>query len=139
VEIVLTSDLSELGRLAEAVADFGRRHALPEPAMAHMALALDELVTNSIVYGYRGGAGTVRVRLDLAGEWLDAEVVDEAPPFDPFTAPPPDLEASLEERQIGGLGVHLVRTLLDRVDYVRDGAHNRVQLSKRVARPGPSA
>ena len=137
MEIVLTSELSELGRLAEAVADFGRRHVLPAPAMAPMALALDELVTNAIVHGY-GGGGTVVVRLWVSGEWLEAEVIDEGPAFDPFSAPPPDLDAPLEEREIGGLGVHLVRTLLDRVGYLRDGSTNRVQLAKRVTRSDPT-
>jgi anti-sigma regulatory factor (Ser/Thr protein kinase) len=138
-EIVFKSELSELGRLAEAVADFGRRHTLPEATMQHMGLALDELVTNVIVHGYGGGHGTVVVRLAVSGEWLEAEVVDEAPAFDPFTAPAPDLESPLEEREIGGLGVHFVRTLLDRVAYTRDGSRNRVRLSKRVARQGPTA
>jgi anti-sigma regulatory factor (Ser/Thr protein kinase) len=138
VEIVFKSELSELGRLAEAVADFGRRHALPERAMQHMGLALDELVTNVIVHGYGAASGTVVVRLALSGEWLEAEVVDQAPAFDPFTAPPPDLESPLEERSVGGLGVHFVRTLLDRVAYTRDGSLNRVQLSKRIARQDPT-
>jgi len=134
--MVLRSDLSELDRLAEAVAEFGRRHALPEPTMAQVALALDELVTNVITYGYGTGAsGTIQLRLDVADDWLEAELIDEAPAFDPFTVPAPDVDTPLEDRQVGGLGVHFVRTFLDHVDYVRDGKRNRVTLGKRLV-PG---
>jgi len=139
VEIVLRSDLSELNRLAEAVEEFGRQHALPDATMAQVGLALDELVTNVITYGYGiGASGTIQLRLAVADDWLEAELIDEAPAFDPFTAPEPDLDAPLEERQVGGLGVHFVRTFLDHVDYVRDGKQNRVTLGKRLAPDGPT-
>lgn len=139
MEIVLTSDLSELGRLAEAVEDFGRRHELPEPPLQQMGLALDELVTNVISYGYGDAPGAIVVRLGFDGDWLDAELIDDAPAFDPFTAPPPDLDSPLEDRRVGGLGVHFVRTLLDRFAYAREGGQNRVRLGKRIGVREPTA
>jgi serine/threonine-protein kinase RsbW len=139
VEIVLTSDLSALERLAETVAAFGREHRLPERLMQQMTLALDELFTNVITHGYGAERGTIVLRLGLADGWLEAELVDTAAPFDPLAAAPPDLGAPLEERAPGGLGVHLVRTLVDRVVYEREGARNHVRLRKRIGGPAETA
>ena len=63
-----------------------------------------------------------------SGDHLDLVLVDDGDPFDPFTAPVPDLAASIEERDIGGLGVHLVRTLATRFAYERADGRNVVTL-----------
>jgi serine/threonine-protein kinase RsbW len=66
-------------------------------------------------------------------------IEDDGPPFDPLSLPPPDVTASLEERRVGGLGVFLVRQMMDEVSYQRTGKRNQLRTSKRVAPPATSA
>lgn len=99
-----------------------------------ISLALDEILTN-IVAHEPASAQVVRqigLALTLDGCLLVAEVADDGPAFDPLSLPAPDLESPLEKRPIGGLGVHLVRSLMDEVRYRRDGDRNRLTLVKRV-------
>ena len=79
---------------------------------------------------------SIELHLTFADGRLAAELCDDAAPFDPLTqAKPPVLDGPLDERPIGGLGVHFVRTLMDEVSYRRDGAHNRLTLIKHIAAP----
>jgi serine/threonine-protein kinase RsbW len=90
-------------------------------------VVLDETVSNSIRHG---AAREIRVRLALDGGRLVLEVEDDGVAFDPRTAPAPDLDAPAEDRRPGGLGVPLCRALMERIEYERDGALNRLRLSR---------
>jgi anti-sigma regulatory factor (Ser/Thr protein kinase) len=130
----LASDLAEIARLAQAVEAFVDDHGVPPDAASALSLALEELVANAIGHGYGEGAdGAVEVCLALDGSELVATVEDSAPPFDPFALPTPDTDAALEDREVGGLGVHLVRTLMDEARYDRTPTGNRITLIKRLA------
>jgi sigma-B regulation protein RsbU (phosphoserine phosphatase) len=131
VEIRLANRLDELHRLAQAVTDFGAANHLDDRTVYRLNLALDELVTNTISYGFADdGEHEIVVKLTLEGNVLKAELQDDGKAFDPMSAPSPDLDASVEERKIGGLGIHFVRTLMDRIDYHRTGGTNRLVMSK---------
>lgn len=93
-------------------------------------LALDELVTNLVTHG--GSALPVAVSLTAHAGRLELLIVDSGPPFDPALAPAPDTSLAIEERPIGGLGLHLIRTLMDEVRYSRDGDRNRLVLVMRT-------
>ncbi|GAB3357729.1 MULTISPECIES: ATP-binding protein [Giesbergeria] len=125
----LPARLEELEKLASAVED-----ALPERSdLAFSAnLCLDELITNTILHGLQGAEDRViRVRMSMSDEWLEIIIKDDAPQFDPFVeVPSPDLELDLEERQVGGLGVHLVKTLMDDARTYYDGSGNLIVLLK---------
>ncbi|WP_109096840.1 ATP-binding protein [Azospirillum sp. TSH64] len=135
LEMVLRSDLSELGRLAAAVESFIARNRLFPDLAFRFTLCLDELVTNIVSHGRGGGGGHgIRVRLETDGLELRAEVEDDADAFDPFAeAPSPDLGGDLESRRIGGLGVFLVGKLMDRASHRREGGLNLTVLAKRIA------
>jgi anti-sigma regulatory factor (Ser/Thr protein kinase) len=131
----LQHNLSEVARIFEWVDEFIKAHGLPDRAGMQVALALDELVTNTISYGYPDGprdepAVTLTIRLD--GEFVVTTLEDQGVAFDPFAMPAPDTTLNVEERGIGGLGVHLVRELMDDVSYQRVGNVNRLTLRKRV-------
>ena len=136
-DLMLHNDPAEIARLAEAVEAFGDECGLSAGDVYKINLALDELLTNLISYAYPDGQRhTIALQLALADGRLSAELCDDAAPFDPLTqAKPAVLEGSLDERPIGGLGLHFVRTLMDEVNYRRDGAYNRVTLIKYVAAP----
>ena len=115
------------------VADFVTRHALATDEQHRIMIVLEELITNLAKYGYQNRpAGNAEIAMQLDAPHLTIEFIDDGDPFDPLAAPPPDLEAPLEERDLGGLGVHIVRSLADEVRYSRAGDRNVLQLMRRV-------
>ncbi|WP_028456632.1 ATP-binding protein [Chitinilyticum litopenaei] len=137
LEYRLSAELTAIAGLAEAVTAF--LAAWPHLAM-QVNLCLDELLTNTITHGLKGEPGhEIRVGLALAGGWLEIAITDDAPAFDPFAeVPEPDLEAELDARTPGGLGVHFVRSLMDDYRVVREGGHNRVLLRKQLPDGAPA-
>ena len=131
--MTLANRLSEIERVATALEAFGAVHRLGDDVVFAFNLALDELITNTISYGYSGGGEReIQLRLTLRSGVVQAEIEDDARAFNPLEVQPPDLEAPLEERPIGGLGLHIVRSMMDSVEYRRDGGHNIVTLRKRA-------
>ncbi|WP_068875586.1 MULTISPECIES: ATP-binding protein [unclassified Phenylobacterium] len=105
---------------------------VPPAVASSILIAADEIVSNVVGHG---GASAVEVSVRIAGGQVSVSVVDDGPPFDPLAAEAPDTTLSIEAREIGGLGIHLVRKLMDHVDYRRDGKHNRLRFSKSFAPP----
>ncbi len=132
-EIVLSNEDEELQRLADAVQAFGATHAFSERMIHDVNLSLEEIVSNVIRYGYEDtGAHQIRVRFALRDHELSITVIDDAMAFNPLEAPEPDVDASLEERKIGGLGIFFVRRLMDVLEYRRDGGKNVLTMRKVV-------
>lgn len=117
------------------MAQFGERAAVrcvPDAARRAMAIALDELLTNVITHAWSDGrAHIVSVRIEFHGDRLEAELADDGQPFDPLSQPAPATQLPLRQRRAGGLGIHLVRSLMDGFTYRRDGGRNLVHLVKR--------
>jgi anti-sigma regulatory factor (Ser/Thr protein kinase) len=110
-----------------------REAGLPDEVVLDLRLVAEEVLVNVAHYGHDdGGAHVVRVRLGVRPDEVTLELADDGRPFDPLAAPPPDLGA---ERPIGGLGIHLVRTLVDDATYARVGGQNVLSLRKRLASP----
>src|SRR5690625_5041078 len=128
LNIVLRNDIAAFERLARRVDDFCEGHEIPLHAAYHLNLDLVELVTNSVSYGYDAGAGDREIRRSLRREpeALHVEVEDDGRAFNPLEVPPPDIDAPLESRPIGGLGVHFLRTLMDDLCYRRENGRNRL-------------
>jgi serine/threonine-protein kinase RsbW len=115
------------------VTDFATRNAMASEEQSRILIVLEELLTNVEKFGYRNRpAGSAEVVLELEGTRLKLEFTDDGDPFDPMQAPPPELDAPLEERGIGGLGIYLVRALADELHYSRVGERNVLQLTRRV-------
>ena len=133
MKLLLKNDLGNLKTLATGLADFGRREDLPPELIYQLNIALDEIVTNTIQHGYEEGAShLIEVRLERERENVRATVSDDARPFNPFDAAEPDISLSIEDRKIGGLGIFLVRQLMDDFDYRRENGRNYVRLRKRL-------
>ena len=129
----LRSRLPEIERLADEVARLGREHALPDEVVFDLRLALEEAVANAIRHGYGGREdGEVSVSFRVTREAIMVTVEDDAPAFDPLARPDPPLppEASGED----GVGVYLIKRLMDEVDYRREGSRNVLTLTKRIGR-----
>ena len=134
LRLILKNDLSELARIAEEIEAHGEACDWPAKWILNINLSLDELITNTVSYGYQDAdEHEIRVTLTEQDKAIAVVVEDDAMAFDPFTAAPaPDLEAGMEERPIGGLGVYLVKTLMDEVAYQRVDGVNRITLIQRA-------
>jgi anti-sigma regulatory factor (Ser/Thr protein kinase) len=142
VHLCLQSQSAELTRLADEITRRGGEHQLPEEFIARLNLVLEEVVSNIIRHGYGGREdGEVKLAIRFTSEAIAVTVEDQGIPFNPLLLPDPDLTVPLEEREVGGLGVYLVRKFTDEVDYRFEGGRNILRLVMRIApgRPGTSA
>jgi serine/threonine-protein kinase RsbW len=118
----------------EAFDQFEAAHSLDPESTWPVHVALDEILSNIVGHGSAGCAEVhIDVTVALAAGWLEVAVEDDGPGMDPLSRPAPDTTASLDDRQPGGLGVHLVRNLMDRVAYARDGGRNRIVFARRLS------
>jgi serine/threonine-protein kinase RsbW len=132
ISVTLVSQLSEVARLSRLVEAFGEAEGLAPEAVFSMNLALDEAVTNVIRYAHHddGRQHPIIVRLALEQDVLTAQVEDDGRAFNPLEAPAPDTGASIDDRPIGGLGIHLVRSVMNSVEYRREDGRNVLTMKK---------
>jgi phosphoserine phosphatase RsbU/P len=133
LEIKLKNKLSELGRFNQALTSFGDRHGLAPNVVHDFNLALEEILTNIISHGYTDNREhEIKLHLSAQPGEVKAEVEDDGQPFNPLEAPEPDTTKSLGERTLGGLGIHLVRKLMDGLEYKRQGDRNFLTMKKKT-------
>lgn len=102
-------------------------------AKCDVRLATEEVFTNIYMHGYRGQGGRVDIRVSHSPGWVTVEIVDQAPAFDPASAPKPDIDSGFDDRSIGGLGWHMVRQVMDEIRWVPgEGRGNAYVLVKHV-------
>ncbi|MCX6356977.1 MAG: ATP-binding protein [Candidatus Aureabacteria bacterium] len=131
--LVLKNDIAEVGRLAGAVESFGRGHRLSGGVVHDARLALEEAVVNIIRHGHGAGrARRITVHMSVQRSELVLEVSDSGRPFNPLDLPPPDLNIPVEQRRTGGLGVYLVRKVMDSASYTRVKETNVLTMKKRI-------
>jgi serine/threonine-protein kinase RsbW len=127
------ADPGAVGTVNSAFAEFAEEHALPADVRRSLTVALDELLANARSHGGTGrDPCSVTVEVELDQERMTVTVTDDGTPFDPFSQDAPDTTLSVEDRPIGGLGLHLVGQLMDKVSYQRRDGHNVVVLVKEL-------
>jgi len=113
-----------------ATAWLNERHASATDVW-FVALAVDELVSNCVKYAYEdSGEHIIDIELQILERQLSVTIVDDGHAFDPLTIPPPNMSQAVEDRKIGGLGIHLLMTVSDKMTYERRGNLNRVVLTR---------
>jgi serine/threonine-protein kinase RsbW len=124
-------NLGPLQALVRSGLDEGK---VPAAEAGRFELALEEVFLNVATHSAAalGRVPSVEIALTIRDHEVTLSLADDAPAFDPLTLPTPDLDAPLEDRPIGGLGVHLVKELMDVVTYERSGDRNILSLKKRV-------
>jgi anti-sigma regulatory factor (Ser/Thr protein kinase) len=131
--IPFKNQLSEIERLGQVMEEFAELHHLPPNLVFEINLALEEILTNVISYGYEdSGEHEIILRLLLKEGEVIAKVEDDGQPFNPLEAAEPDTSKPLEERPVGGLGIHLVRKFMDAVEYKRRQGKNLLAMKKRI-------
>ena len=133
-EFSLAPDLSGIPHLLDWVEAACAAERLPSDIAFKMMLALEEAVTNVIHYAFVGATPPHRLSVRLIAEpaRLLGEVIDNGGPFDPLKEAAPDPSRPLAARDPGGLGIHLIRSVMDRVEYRREEGLNRLLLEKRL-------
>jgi anti-sigma regulatory factor (Ser/Thr protein kinase) len=124
--LTLKNRTSEVARLVEAVEAFGADAGLSSDLTYRLTLALDEIASNVIRHGYSDKNDHLfEIRLSVAdGGKVTAVIEDDGHPYDPRESPAPDLSLPIETRGPGGLGMFLVRQIMDSIDYERRDGHN---------------
>ena len=131
-ELDVTPHVGEVPRLIEWIGSRCAAEGVAEDVTFKLTLALEEAVVNVITHAFVGlpPPHSITVRLDIAARSVTAEIIDNGRPFDPTSAPDPDLSLPLEQRHPGGLGIHLMRGMMDRLHYRRGAGSNVLRLEK---------
>lgn len=130
----IAAELNNLSVIRRFVQEKGALLQADSDTISDVVLAVDEIVNNIIVHGYRNQGGMIEVAVNRLNNRLVVRLRDQAPAFDPTTRPMPDINLPLEKRPLGGMGVYLVMELMDKVSYsaTSDGG-NELVLEKRIA------
>ncbi len=132
VELNIRNDPAGLAVVREALDRLGEAHAIPGRVRVALQVAIDEIVSNVIRYAWpAGGTHHVQVRLAVTDTGVEMTVTDDGLAYDPRQAPIPVLVAPGQRMRPGGIGIHMVRQLVDGFDYEWVDGHNRTTLTKR--------
>lgn len=134
MELLLANDLNELERLSKSLETFAKQEQLDSAVAYKLLVCLDELVTNVISYGGpRSPEDLTRVSVDVIGGVLYASIEEIGAAFNPLLREDPDITADIDSRGIGGLGILLVKKMMDGVEYERCGNRNVLKMFKNLA------
>lgn len=131
ITLHFANDAEEAPRMARRVEHFLHERHIPQSTINKILLCVDELVTNIIAHAYTDDKEhAVSLEIRIFPEHLELELRDDGVAFDPTTQTRPDLVRTIEDREIGGLGIHLVKTIMDKVEYEREGDYNVLKTVK---------
>ena len=131
--IILTNEISEISRLNEFIEEVGNDFSLPLDVVFNLNLVLEEAVVNIINYAYpKEDHEKIFLSAKLENESIILVLTDTGKEFDPTMAPEADITISAEERQIGGLGIFLIRQIMNEVKYERIEGKNVLRLEKKL-------
>jgi len=122
----IPADADRLPALLDAIEAWLGVHGMPMDKLASVMVAFDEILSNVVNYG----GGALDVAITVGDGAMLATVSDDGPFFDPLARPAPDTEADIDDRAIGGLGIHLVRKMMDDVGYAYENGRNRLTFRK---------
>ena len=133
-ELIVEANIENLHEVIDFVRkDIAHRHCSLE-LLNDINLAVEEIFTNIANYAYQPASGNVTVSI-ATGKEAVIRFVDTGSPYNPLEHPDPDLEKPLMEREIGGLGVFLVKKIMDKVEYTRIDGKNVLVITKRLSEP----
>lgn len=131
--IQIVNQLAKVDMATKAFRDFSAKYRIPAPIVTKFIIAFDELLTNIINYGLPANEMRwidIRINLDLGV--LTVTISDDGTPFDPFSRNAPNIDLALEDRPIGGLGIHIVRNFMEDFSYHYENGRNIVTLKKKI-------
>jgi serine/threonine-protein kinase RsbW len=129
--LTLRPDLNEIPAVSTALEEVMKNHSFGEEEILDTQLAVEEAITNVIVHGYEGREGEIVIACQATTGLVEIQIEDTAPPFDPLSLPDPDLTGDVDDRKIGGLGIFLIRQVMDEIVYRYEHNKNILVLVKR--------
>lgn len=130
MSLALDSDPSELQRLADELAEFSDQQSWQPEMSFKINLVLEEIVMNIISHGRIADGSAIEVTVTSNEDTVSVKVADSGIPFDPLiNAPQAEITGSVQQRPVGGLGIHLVRTMMDEISYQREENKNLLTMS----------
>jgi anti-sigma regulatory factor (Ser/Thr protein kinase) len=131
--ISINNQLTQLEVLANALEILSEEWELPMNISLNLNLVLEELITNTIFYGYEDqNEHFIQIEISFENQVITMQIEDDGKEFNPLLMAEPDIELSVQDREIGGLGIHFVRKLMDEVTYNRTNNKNILTLTKIV-------
>ncbi|MXX19288.1 MAG: ATP-binding protein [Dehalococcoidia bacterium] len=135
LSMAIKTTRDELERIAAAIEELGQQDDWPDDLVFRVNLVLEEQIININDYGAYGGDPDIYLQIESESDSISIDLSDSGRPFDPLTeAPEPDLTGAVDERRVGGLGVHLTKTLMDDVRYSHEDGRNRLNIVTRKVR-----
>lgn len=131
ISFELDTKLAALDVLCEQLEHFCAATGITKKQKFEINLALDELFTNILSHGFRDARPhRIQISVSHAPRVVTIVIRDDGIPFNPLKAPAPELKCPFDDRKVGGLGIHLIRSYIDEMDYERCGRHNVLTLRK---------
>ena len=133
MSLLLKNDITELEKLSQALEEYCEANGIGNEVLFKTNLALDEIVTNTISYGYADDLEhEIVLTFTLNEKNLMITVIDDGMAFNPLKVSAPDLDKSLDEREIGGLGIHFVIKVMDAIEYQWHEGRNILSIQKAI-------
>jgi serine/threonine-protein kinase RsbW len=133
--LTVTAHLDSIARCAEFVVACAITAGFPPARVREMELVVEEVLVNICRHAYSDASGEVEIRCVRAdSEHLCVEFIDSGKPFNILASPAPDLTVGVDERQVGGLGIPLIRAMMNKVSYCREGDRNILRVTARLPR-----
>lgn len=125
MKIIVKNELKHLDRLNSQIMDYIKDSEIPKTVAFKLNLAIEEMVTNIINYGYEENCDEeISIDIHKENDMISVTIIDSAKPFNPLEKENPNTNAAIEDRQIGGLGIFFTKELTDDINYSRKNHQN---------------
>ncbi|MCX7970749.1 MAG: ATP-binding protein [Negativicutes bacterium] len=132
--IKIRNELAQIERVTAWLSQIARCREWDDQFIYHVQLSVEEILTNIVKYAYSdAGEHLIWLEAHFSDDRIELLIVDDGRAVNPLQLPPPNLSLGVEERPVGGLGVHIVRSVMDTVSYERRGRYNQLWLKKKTA------
>lgn len=139
VKLTVKNRIEDLLRVNSIFESFATQHEIGGRLRYHLLVSIEEILTNIIKYGFdEQGVHPIHITFRLVLENVEMEFEDRGREFNPLEVDEPNLETAIEHRQLGGLGIHLVKKMVDVAEYRREGDRNILLLRKSKSSPAPT-
>jgi len=131
--IRIKNEISEIAKVSQIFNGFSNQHKLSKKVTNVFDMALDEMLNNIITYGYDDkNEHDIDIEIHLLDQILILKIEDDGHEFNPLDVPEADIDSSMEDRPIGGLGIHLTRNTMDDIHYTYKDKKNCLKMKKKI-------
>jgi len=130
-EMTIESDSSKIPSISASLEEVMHTHGFSSEDILDTQLAVEEIITNIINHGYKNAGGEIVIYCRINFNQAEVRIRDDAPRFDPLSLPEPELNGTIENRKIGGLGIFLVRQVMDEISYRYENGQNILVMIKK--------